>query len=134
MTGRLMSKYVQIDGPTKKCKSQIHLNIMQWHFVDSYGIFCSPIICYSEYSPIQLYETKLTAKHKECEVYFCHHAANGCTSSSSVSRPVIQFLTTVVELQQMFVYMYVTAGTGRQPKCSKQINNNNRYKSSSSVS
>ena len=23
----------------------------------------------------------------------------------------------------MFVYMYVTAATGRQPKCSKQINN-----------
>jgi hypothetical protein len=25
----------------------------------------------------------------------------------------------------MFVYMYVTAATGRQPNCSKQINNNN---------
>ena len=25
----------------------------------------------------------------------------------------------------MFVYIYVTAGTGRQPYCSKQINNNN---------
>ena len=25
----------------------------------------------------------------------------------------------------MFVYMYVTAATGRQPNCSKQINNDN---------